>query len=270
MQPQVYPVSASLRPWITRYIHIMAEGSTDCMPVPNDPTRFRNGKHVQPVLPCFGFLLIVKSGKVALDDVPMTAPVVACPPSMQFHTITTLEGWFEGIAVVFAPGAYSAFRMTDEILYEQSSWLNTGATITENIAHIETFLQTHFVPEQGAQVERLFPLFRRVEEVQGAISVQDLVLQAHLCERQLRRMFQNTVGMSPKDFIRMQRFHGVIQHLYTQAASGEVDYLSVALQHGYTDLSHMAADFRHFGCTTPSRFQALGIPISADFSYFFR
>ena len=55
-----------------------------------------------------------------------------------------------------------------------------------------------------------------------------------------------------------------------QAATGKpIDLMSVALQHGYYDLSHMALEFQQMGCVSPSHFRMLGIPLSADFSIFF-
>ena len=54
------------------------------------------------------------------------------------------------------------------------------------------------------------------------------------------------------------------------AHAGEpIDLLSIALAHGYYDLSHMALEFQQMGCVLPSHFRALGIPLSEDFSVFF-
>ena len=89
-------------------------------------------------------------------------------------------------------------------------------------------------------------------------------------ERQFLRVFKTYVGIPPKQFIRLRRFHRTIQQMQQIAHAGEpIDLLSIALTHGYYDLSHMALEFQQMGCVSPSHFRALGIPLSDDFSVFF-
>lgn len=74
--------------------------------------------------------------------------------------------------------------------------------------------------------------------------------------------------MSPKQFIRLRRFHRALQSMQQQSHAN-IDLMSIALQHGYYDLSHMALDFRRMGCVSPAHFRMLGIPLTDDFSVFF-
>ena len=93
---------------------------------------------------------------------------------------------------------------------------------------------------------------------------------ACLGERQFLRVFRTYVGIPPKQFIRLRRFHRTIQTMQQTAAKGQpIDLMTVALQHGYYDLSHMALEFQQMGCVSPSHFRMLGIPLTADFSIFF-
>ena len=93
---------------------------------------------------------------------------------------------------------------------------------------------------------------------------------ACLGERQFLRVFRNYVGIPPKQFVRLRRFHSAIQTMQRTAAGGKtIDLMSVALEHGYYDLSHMAMEFQLLGCVSPSHFRMLGIPLTADFSVFF-
>ncbi|MBR4520805.1 MAG: AraC family transcriptional regulator, partial [Paludibacteraceae bacterium] len=79
------------------------------------------------------------------------------------------------------------------------------------------------------------------------------------------------VGIPPKQFVRLRRFHRALQDMQS-AVSGQqsaIDLLGIALAHGYYDLSHMAAEFQQMGCVSPSQFRMLGIPLTDDFSVFF-
>ena len=93
---------------------------------------------------------------------------------------------------------------------------------------------------------------------------------ACLGERQFLRVFRTYVGIPPKQFIRLRRFHKTLQHIQRDAATGQtIDLMHIALQHGYYDLSHMAMEFQQMGCVSPSHFRMLGIPLTGDFSVFF-
>ena len=93
---------------------------------------------------------------------------------------------------------------------------------------------------------------------------------ACLGERLFLRVFRNYVGIPPKQFVRLRRFHRTIQDMQQQAAQGgSIDLLATVLRHGYYDLSHAALEFQQMGCVSPGQFRMLGIPLSEDFSVFF-
>ena len=91
-----------------------------------------------------------------------------------------------------------------------------------------------------------------------------------LGERQFLRVFRNYVGIPPKQYVRLRRFHRAIQAMQIQAAQGKpIDLLATVLEHGYYDLSHAALEFQQMGCVSPGQFRMLGIPLTDDFSVFF-
>ena len=73
--------------------------------------------------------------------------------------------------------------------------------------------------------------------------------QACLSPRQLERKFVERVGVGPKLFSRIARFHQAF--LWKEAHSG-TDWLSVAVRFGYTDFHHLFKDFREFAGVTPN------------------
>jgi len=61
------------------------------------------------------------------------------------------------------------------------------------------------------------------------------------------------VGMSPKLFLRIQRFDRLLARV---SRASEVQWANVAADHGYYDQSHFIRDFRDFTGMTPSVYRA--------------
>ncbi|MFD3403839.1 helix-turn-helix domain-containing protein [Kribbella sp. NPDC058693] len=75
-------------------------------------------------------------------------------------------------------------------------------------------------------------------------------------ERYLRRVFREDVGVSPKHFARIAR----VRSLIGQARRPWADTAAYA---GYTDQSHLIADFRSLMGVTPKAFAAGKVPLSS-------
>lgn len=80
-------------------------------------------------------------------------------------------------------------------------------------------------------------------------SVDWLARQACLSPRQLHRKFTERVGVGPKFFSRLVRFHRAHG---LKAAQSPLAWPAVALECGYTDYQHLVRDFREFTSTTPN------------------
>lgn len=135
---------------------------------------------------------------------------------------------------------------------------------------IDAFFLGHLPHNDDPNYTRLRRVIAACDEAKGNISASEMASIACLGERQFLRIFRTYVGIPPKQFIRLRRFHRTIQTMQQQAADGKpIDLMSIALLHGYYDLSHMALEFQQMGCVSPSHFRMLGIPLTADFSVFF-
>jgi len=67
-------------------------------------------------------------------------------------------------------------------------------------------------------------------------------------ERHLRRVFRETVGVNPKTFAKLRRFH---RALYTARQDNHANWASVAAAAGYFDQAHLVAEFRAIAGVTP-------------------
>ena len=282
---QIIQPASALTPYITRYVFVRAEGSTDTMMPPTDDPRFVNGKHVQQLLPNYGSFIFMRN---VVADVHGTRSegMVLLGANQKTIGITTLSGWFEGMMVDFEPGGMHALLGVD--LLQLSGRVLTVAEYgdeglqqldrifkqtpqAEDIAGLlDAFFLGHLPHKENTNYTRLRKVIAACDAAKGNISAAEMASVACLGERQFLRVFRNYVGVPPKQFIRLRRFHRTLQSMQKQAAEGQnIDLMTIALQHGYYDLSHMALEFQQMGCVSPSHFRMLGIPLTADFSIFF-
>jgi len=67
-------------------------------------------------------------------------------------------------------------------------------------------------------------------------------------ERHLRRVFRETVGVSPKTFAKLARFHRALR---AARDDGHAGWASIAADAGYYDQAHLIAEFRAIAGATP-------------------
>lgn len=72
----------------------------------------------------------------------------------------------------------------------------------------------------------------------------------------LTQTFQKHIGVGPKTFQRIQRFHQSVCNLNHLTAN--IDWAEMVFQHGYHDQAHFIKDFKYFSGLTPQNYLALG------------
>lgn len=81
--------------------------------------------------------------------------------------------------------------------------------------------------------------------------IADVTEQIGLCSRQFSQVFRSEVGMTPKQFYRVQRFQYALRRL----EPGPPDvWADLALTCGYCDQAHFINDFREFSGLTPTAY----------------
>ena len=83
------------------------------------------------------------------------------------------------------------------------------------------------------------------------LSPAELADMACLSERQLRRVFEDHVGMSPKRMLKVTRFLRAARSI--QNLRGH-DFTDIVYGMGYTDHSHFNKDFREFAGMSPTEY----------------
>ena len=283
----IYPTEA-LRPYVYRYVFVRADGSTDTMSPPADDLRFVNGKHVQPLLPNYGSLIFMRNVEADLGGTRCRG-LVMLGANQRTIGLTTLSGWFEGMLLDFEPGGMHALlgvdlqQLAGKVLTAEASG-DTGLQELDRLfkstpeasqiaALVDAFLLGHLPHNEDMSYKRLRKVISACDAAKGNITASQMAAVACLSERQFLRVFRQYVGISPKQFVRLRRFHRALQAMqqleHGSQKSDIRDLLGIALTYGYYDLSHMASEFQQMGCVSPSHFRMLGIPLTDDFSVFF-
>jgi AraC-like DNA-binding protein len=255
------------------------------MTPPQDDMRFVGGKHVQPLLPNYGSLIFMRNVVSEIAGKSCNG-LILLGANQTMLGLTTVSGWFEGMLVDFQPGAMHALlgidmqRLVGQVLtadeYADERLKNCDRLFkhTPRAEDIASLLDAFFLGclPHGSDLNysRVCDVVSACDEAKGAVSAKQMASKACLSERQFLRIFRQYVGISPKQFIRLRRFHRTIQDLRQQNAQGQpIDLLATVLRHGYYDLSHAALEFQQMGCVSPSQLRLLGIPLTHDFSVFF-
>jgi AraC-like DNA-binding protein len=110
---------------------------------------------------------------------------------------------------------------------------------------------------ESAIGERLTSADGRASRAQLASDAADRLTSANvnavavdlgMSERHLRRVFRETVGMSPKAFAKLTRFHRALR---AARAESHANWASIAAAAGYYDQAHLIAEFRAIAGVTP-------------------
>lgn len=141
----------------------------------------------------------------------------------------------------------------DLIFGEEGKSLGTKILFAKNhqarIALFESYLRAQLI--KIGPVDLKYPkLVKSLMHRKEMPTVTQVAGLGHISIRQLERKFNDLVGLSPKQFLRINRF----QKTFTHYHSKDLNLTQIALQHGYYDQSHFTHDFKQFSGIHPKTF----------------
>lgn len=166
------------------------------------------------------------------------------------------------IAICFHPGmAYRFFKIPLHLLSNTTASLTdlwgTSAITLENLVlnagnnyRRVALLQQHFLQLLVKAHDNL-PVKYCLQQVQlakGLISVVALTKNIGISQRHLSRQFQQFVGLSPREYLRVARF---IYSLEKLKRSSQASLTQVAYESGYYDQAHFIRDYKLYAGFTP-------------------
>ena len=82
----------------------------------------------------------------------------------------------------------------------------------------------------------------------SSFSVGSVADELGMSERHLRRLFRETLGVGPKAYAKLARFHRALR---AANESGPAGWAGIAVASGYYDQAHLIAEFRSLAGVTP-------------------
>jgi AraC-like DNA-binding protein len=138
--------------------------------------------------------------------------------------------------------------------------LREARTPERKLGRLETFFLTRL---HRTNAIRHNPIVRfslgQIHAAPKIATVADLSRTTGLSPRRLSQLFREQIGVAPKVYCRIQRFHQAIQQLH---AGVDLPWSELALGCGYYDQSHFANDFRAFSGLSPTIYTAATRPWS--------
>ena len=118
----------------------------------------------------------------------------------------------------------------------------------QRISLLESALLRHMAERRGQTgVLDISGLAGSIVARQGQLTVEHLAHRAGVSRQHLTRAFHESVGVTPKLYCRLARFQAGLK--YANRSAG--DWAWAAAELGYSDQSHMIAEFKEFSGLTP-------------------
>lgn len=138
----------------------------------------------------------------------------------------------------------AASELEDKLLIAES--------FDQKIAVAENFLISRIQKnEKNYNQERIRHIVGLINQSKGNIDINRLVSEAFLSRKQFERSFTETVGTTPKQFLKTIRFQNAI---YEKSRNSNLSLTETAYACGYFDQSHMINDFKSLSGITPKNY----------------
>lgn len=210
--------------------------------------------------------------------------------NMQTVGVVTQEGDFEIFGAEFVPFCSRVFfrkempdvyvspeELEDNEFVTLSQKVHKTSSLEERVALLDTFFLKRLAefPEGDVNIERLNDVFDDIVPTDGTtarpphsqdeFTPVDLASTACLSQKQFTRVFSKYVGMNPKSYLRLLRFHKALQMLKSTSAGSGPSFTEIAYDCGYYDSSHMISDFRDICGLSPSELANFGTELTEAF-----
>ena len=191
------------------------------------------------------------------------------------HSIVNMRTVYQrflSLQIVFEPGALykllniPAKLFTNTTLDAELILGNEIETITDQLYHArshneminiaERYVFTKVQQTKGSlnQIDRVAKHMLNLTE---AYSLDKYVGEGFVSSRQFNRRFMDSVGVSPKAFLRIARFD---QAYRFKNANPKFNWFNIAISCGYYDYQHLSKDYQDFTGYTPVDFFAIDSP----------
>ncbi|WP_102795170.1 helix-turn-helix domain-containing protein [Bowmanella denitrificans] len=199
------------------------------------------------------------------DGQPYHSPCLLTGPTRQ-TTRLHITGQVDALGVRFNPGKGMALfgLPLSDVLDIQASALDIipsfpGLALAERLAPLSIAQRIKRLDQEllhllsmdlGAQQTFTYAL-TRIQQSNGSQNIQAMTQDMNISQRQLERQFGRWLGLSPKQYSKLQRIQLARQLI---KAAGPASLTELALQAGYYDQAHFIHEFKQVVGLTPGQY----------------
>ena len=201
-------------------------------------------------------------------------PIALCVSSIERAVAIEPTGRVDLVAVRFQPGrAYPFFPLPlgevsganvdlEDMHIDARRWTEQLALAddAERIGLLDRWLTDRLV--RAATDQRFDALAAMIERRSGDVAIDSVARLAGASNRQIERQFLGRVGIGPKRFARVLRFHRVVRGIHADPEG----WLNGAMDGGFFDQSHLIREFRAFAGLTPGEYARARKALNAVFA----
>jgi AraC-like DNA-binding protein len=227
-------------------------------------------EYMQRIVPC-GLLEIIfyfDNKPVSSDqDKSIDENTVITGQLNEYYDIK-ISGKISLFSVIFQPHGLSAFLdlplkemnnlnvplkliFKDDIDEIESRLFESGS-FSERIKIIEEYFYK-ILGNKGItnNFERIQNSVFAINQRKGIIDIESLAVDTCFSRKQYERVFSNTIGTSPKQFLKVVRFQNAI---YKKSKNKNLSLTDLSYQCGYYDQAHMINDFQKLSGMSPGHY----------------
>ena len=180
------------------------------------------------------------------------------------HSEKTAKGRYRNIGVYFQPHALKSifgidaselknhYADIDAILKSDLTLRLLRETSMEGrIEILSNFLRYHIDKNKQSKNVKMPFILARMMGGKGKTALREVQSELNISERLLERIFKINVGVSPKLFLRINRFQNALDQIRKQKLQSFSD---AVCQCDYADQSHYIREFKEFSGVNPKQF----------------
>lgn len=178
------------------------------------------------------------------------------------------------VVIRFRPGSAGLFLgspaddLRDRVIPIEELWglegvrLREAVVLAQGVGEMLSEVQAVLAKRARAIGSASEQIARRAIELMchphSAARVEQIAARLGVTERHLRRAFHASVGVTPKDYLRIVRLQRMLR-----VSRNSVSWAQAAVDAGYYDQAHMIGEFREFIGSSPHAFVASELPTRA-------
>lgn len=144
----------------------------------------------------------------------------------------------------------------------ETSMANT-TDFTQKVRFVESYLLRQLsCKEDDFGQQRMKQSIELINKSRGMVEVETLASSACWSRKQYERHFQEIIGTSPKQFMRIVRFQNALHY---KGHHPDISLSALAVESGFFDQSHMINEFKDLSGRTPGQYFAECEPFSDYF-----